>query len=196
MEKKWKQWQTFIFLGSKITAGDDCSSEIKRHLLLGGKAMTNLGNMPWRRKWQPTPVFLPGKSHGRWSLVGYCPWGCKESDITEQLHFRRHIKKQRQQSLCWQRSVMSKIWFLKWQPTLVLLPRKSHGWRSLLGYSPWGRKESDMTKWHHFHAQMGELDHKEGWALKNWCFWTVVLEKTLESPLDGKGIKPVNPKGN
>ena len=90
----------FIFLGSKITAGDDCSSEIKRHLLLGGKAMTNLGNMPWRRKWQPTPVFLPGKSHGWWSLVGYCPWGCKESDITEQLHFRRHIKKQRQQSLC------------------------------------------------------------------------------------------------
>ena len=43
---------------------------------------------------------------------------------------------------------------------------------------------------------MWELDHKEGWVLKNWCFWTVVLEKTLESPLDGKGIKPVNPKGN
>ena len=42
---------------------------------------------------------------------------------------------------------------------------------------------------------MWELDHKEGWALKNWCFWTVVLEKTLESPLDCKEIKPVNPKG-
>ena len=42
---------------------------------------------------------------------------------------------------------------------------------------------------------MWELDHKAGWALKNWCFWTVVLEKTLESPLDSK-IKPVNPKGN
>ena len=41
-----------------------------------------------------------------------------------------------------------------------------------------------------------ELDHKESWALKNWCFWTVVLEKTLESPLDCKEIKPVNPKGN
>ena len=44
--------------------------------------------------------------------------------------------------------------------------------------------------------QMRELDHKEGWAWKNWCFWTVVLEKTLESPLDCKEIKPVKPKGN
>ena len=43
---------------------------------------------------------------------------------------------------------------------------------------------------------MWELDYKEGWALKNLCFWTLVLEKTLESPLDCKGIKPVNPKGN
>ena len=41
-----------------------------------------------------------------------------------------------------------------------------------------------------------ELDHKESWALKNLCFWTVVLENTLESPLDSKEIKPVNPKGN
>ena len=45
-------------------------------------------------------------------------------------------------------------------------------------------------------VQMWELDHKEGWTLKNWCFWTVVLEKTLESPLDCKEIKPANPKGN
>ena len=43
---------------------------------------------------------------------------------------------------------------------------------------------------------MWELDHKESWVPKNWCFWTVVLEKTLESPLDWKEIKPVNPKGN
>ena len=46
------------------------------------------------------------------------------------------------------------------------------------------------------HAQVWELDHKEGWALKNWCFWTVMVGKTLESPLDSKEIKPVNPKGN
>ena len=43
---------------------------------------------------------------------------------------------------------------------------------------------------------MWESNHKEGWTLKNLCFWTVVLEKTLESPLDSKEIKPVNPKGN
>ena len=45
------------------------------------------------------------------------------------------------------------------------------------------------------HVWMWELDHKEDWALKNWCFWTVVLKKTLESPLDWK-VKLVNPKGN
>ena len=43
---------------------------------------------------------------------------------------------------------------------------------------------------------MWELDYKKGWAPKNWCFWTVVLEKTLESPLDCKEIQPVHPKGN
>ena len=46
------------------------------------------------------------------------------------------------------------------------------------------------------HVQIWHLDHKEGWALKNWCFQTEVLEKTLESPLDFKEIKPVHPKGN
>ena len=45
------------------------------------------------------------------------------------------------------------------------------------------------------HVWMWELNHKERWALKNWCFWTVVLEKTLESPLDCKEIQPVHPKG-
>ena len=46
------------------------------------------------------------------------------------------------------------------------------------------------------HIWMWELDHKESWALKNWCFWTVMLEKTLECPLDYKDIKRVNPKGS
>ena len=46
------------------------------------------------------------------------------------------------------------------------------------------------------HVWKWELDHKEGWVLKNWCFWTVVLEKTLVSPLDCKVIQPVNSKGN
>ena len=82
----------------------------------------------------------------------------------------------------------------------------------------WGVDEQRINHWgrnkkqrHHFadkgpysqsygfsssHVRMWELDHKEGWAPKNWCFWTVVLEKTHESPLDSKEIEPVNPKGN
>ena len=46
------------------------------------------------------------------------------------------------------------------------------------------------------HVWMWELDHEEGWTLKNWCFQTVVLKKTLESPLDSKEIKCINPRGN
>ena len=46
------------------------------------------------------------------------------------------------------------------------------------------------------HLWMWKLDYRESWALKNWCFWTVVLEKTLESPLDYKAIQPVHPKGD
>ena len=44
-----------------------------------------VGKSPWRREWLPTLVFLPGKCHGQWSLVGYSPQGCKELDMTEQL---------------------------------------------------------------------------------------------------------------
>ena len=46
------------------------------------------------------------------------------------------------------------------------------------------------------HVWMWKLDYKESWVLNNWCFWTVVLDKTLESPLDCREIKPLNPKGN
>ena len=48
---------------------------------------TWVGEIPWRRKWQPTPVLLPGKSHRQRSLVDYSPWGRKELDTTERLHF-------------------------------------------------------------------------------------------------------------
>ena len=49
------------------------------------------GKIPWSRKWQLTPVFLPGKPHGQRSLEGYSPWGCKESDTTEQLSTLSYI---------------------------------------------------------------------------------------------------------
>ena len=55
---------------------------------------------------------------------------------------------------------------------------------------------SQSYRFSNSHVWMWELDHKESWAPKNWCFWTVVLEKTLENPLDCKKIQPVHPKGN
>ena len=65
--------------------------------------------------------------------------------------------------------------------------RKDISWRALFSQS-YGFSSSHVWMW--------ELEYKGGWALKNGCFWTAVLEKTLESPLDCKEIKPVNPKGN
>ena len=52
-----------------------------------------VGKIPWRKKWQSTPVLLPGKSHGRRSLVAHSPWGRKELDRTERLHFHFHFLK-------------------------------------------------------------------------------------------------------
>ena len=99
----------FIFLGSKITADGDCSHEMKRHFLLGRKAMTNLDSLL--------------KTH------------------------------------CFTNKGLSS---------------QSYGFSSS-------------------HVWMWELVHKESWVSKNWCLWTVVLEKTLESPLDSKEIQPVHP---
>ena len=103
----------FILGGSKITVDGDCSHEIKRHLLLERKVMTNLDSL-----WKSKDVTLP-----------------------------------------------TKVCLVK-----AMVFSSSHVW-------------------------MWELDHKESWAPKNWCFWTVMLEKTLESPLSAE-IKPVNLKGN
>ena len=113
MGKQWKQWDTLFFLAPKITADGDCSHEIKRHLLLGRKVMTNLDS-----------IF-------------------KSRDITANK-----------------------------------------------GLSSQGFGFSSGHVW------MWELDCEESWALKNWCFWSVVLLKTLESPLDCKEMQPVYPKGH
>ena len=78
--------------------------------------------LPRRRQWHPTPVLLPGKSHGWRSLVGCSPWGRSLSLFT----FMR--------------------WRRKWQPTPVFLPGESQGRGSLVGCRLWGRTESDMTE--------------------------------------------------
>ena len=111
----WGKMETvtnFIFVGSKITVDSDCSHEIKRRLLLGRKAVTNL-----------------------------------DSDIKKRRH---HFANKSRFS-------------------------QSYGFSSS-------------------HVRLWALDHKEGWRPKNWCFQIVVLEKTLEGPLDSKEIKPVNPQ--
>ena len=104
----------FIFLDSKITGDSDCRHEVKRHLLLARKAMTNLNSVFKKQRYH-----FDGKG----------------------------------------------------------LYSKNYGFSGS-------------------HVLMWELDHKERWVTKNWCFWTVMLEKILKSPLDNKEIKPVNPKGN
>ena len=77
-------------LGEKNGGGGfPCGSEVKASACNMGDLgqIPALGRFPWRRKWQPTPVFLPGDSHGPRNLVGYSPRGRKKSDTTERLHF-------------------------------------------------------------------------------------------------------------
>ena len=84
-----------------------------------------------RRQWHPTPVLLPGKSHGRRTLVGFSPWGRKE--------FRHD----------WATSLSLLIfmhWRRKWKPTPVFLPGESQGRRSLVGCRLWGRTVSYMIE--------------------------------------------------
>ena len=122
------------------------------------------GKIPWRRKWQPNPVLLPGKFCGQRSLLGYSPRGRKESDTTEQLHFITYclwwLSSKGSACQCrghrrcefdpWVRKIP---WSRKWQSSPVFLHGESHGRRSLADYSPQGHKDSDMTDHAHMHIQ-------------------------------------------
>ena len=90
-----------------------------------------VGKIPWRRKWQPTSVFLPGESHGRRSLVGYNPWGRKELDTTERLHF--HFS-------------LSCIGEGNGNPLQCCCLENPRDGASLVGCHLWGRTESDTTE--------------------------------------------------
>ena len=72
-------------LPTQVFLGFSCGSDPKESTCNEGDQSSWVGKIPWRRKWQYTPVFLPGESHGHWSLECYSPWGCQESDTTEQL---------------------------------------------------------------------------------------------------------------
>ena len=105
---------------------------------------------------------VAGKSHGWRSLVGCSPWGCKESDTTEWLHFSLST------FMHWRR---------KWQPTPVFLPGKSQGRGSLVGCGSWGCKESDTTEQLHFHFPLSCIGEGNGNPLQCSC---------LENPRDGE----------
>ena len=107
--------------------------------------------IPWKRKWQPTSLFLPGKSHGQRSLAGYSPWDCKESNMTEHVCiFHTNFGgfpggASGKEPICqcqspkrlrfdpWVRKIP---WRRAWQPTPMFLLGESHGQSSLAGYGP------------------------------------------------------------
>ena len=60
-------------------------NEVWEMMVMKASAIKNIFHLFWRRKWQPTPAFLPGEFYGQRNLAGYSPWGCKESGMTEQL---------------------------------------------------------------------------------------------------------------
>ena len=118
-----------------------------------------VGKIPWRRAWQPTPVFLSGESHEQRSLVGYCHRVSKSQTRlsmhahTSDNHYHRLPRwLSGKEYFCQCRRHRFDPWFgkmprrRKWQPTPVVLPGKSHGQGSLVGYSPWGHKVSDTTE--------------------------------------------------
>ena len=92
-----------------------------------------VGKVSWRRKWQPTPVFLPGKFHGQRGVAGYSPRGLRvrHDRVPEYTNASYYATSSSEKAMA---------------PTPVLLPGKSHGWRSLVGCRLWGRTESDTTE--------------------------------------------------
>ena len=118
----------------------------------------------WRRKWQPSPVFLPGESHGQRSLGGYSPWGHKRLEhtlLTKQQQSFGYASWAYQVSLAvknlpdiamkhktcrFDPRVRNIPWRREWQLTPVFLPGESHGQRSQAGHSSGGSKESDTTE--------------------------------------------------
>ena len=121
------------------------------------------GKIPWRSKWQPTPVFLHGKSHGQRSLGDYNTWGLKESDRAERLTHTPHE---------------SSIYAVPHNGTPFQYSRleKSQGWRSLVGCSLWGREQLDTTERLHFHFSLSCIGEGNGNPLQCSC---------LENPRDG-----------
>ena len=155
-------------------------------------------------------LLLHGRQHARLPCPSPAPGPCSNSP------FKKLRSWPLVPSLFGKR--MGKQWkqwhtLFSWAPKLLQMDDCSHEIKRL---APWKKSYDQprqcIKKQRHYFANKGpssqiygfsrnhvwvwELDHKEGWALKNWCFWTVILKKTLETPVDCKEMKPVNRKGN
>ena len=82
---RWPEFWSFSF--SISPSNEYWTSLVAQMVKCQSTMRERVGKIPWRRKWQSTPGLLPGKSHGQRSLVGYSPWGRKDLDMTERLHF-------------------------------------------------------------------------------------------------------------
>ena len=80
----YKTFSTLLWL-PRWCSGKESAYQCRRYKRR--RFIPSVWKIPWSKKWQSTPAFLPGKFHGQRSLIGYNPWGCKESDTTERLHF-------------------------------------------------------------------------------------------------------------
>ena len=79
-----KRNEIYVYLGPMVSGGSGLKNPSVNVGDTGDAgSRPDFGMIPWKKKWQPTPVFLPGKSQGQRNLVDYSPWGCKESDMTE-----------------------------------------------------------------------------------------------------------------
>ena len=96
--------------------------------------------MSWRRKWQPTPVFLPGKSHGWRSLVGYSPCACKESDTIEWLHFPPRRRKE------WLGSWFKFKSFCTMKETISKVKRQPSEWEKMIANENWNTCKELISK--------------------------------------------------
>ena len=150
----------------------------------------------------PTLVLLPGKSHGRRSLEGCSPWGRWGSDKTERLHFHFSLSciGERNgnplQCSCLENPRDGGAWWAAVSGVAQSQTRLKRLSSSRVNYFANKGPSSQGYGFSCGHVWIWELDYEEGWAPKNWCFWTVVLEKTPESPLECKEIQPVHSEGD
>ena len=177
MGKQWKQCQFLFPLASKSLQIVNAAMKF-RHLFLGRKVITNI-EVKWSESssvvsdsLQPHGLCSPRNSPGQNTGVG----SLSLSQVSSQPRDRTQVS-------CIAGRLPTRE--VHDNPRQHIKKQRHH----------FADKGTYTQNYSFFisHVQLWELDHKEGWAPKNWCFWTVVLKKTLESPLDCKEIKLVNP---